>query len=219
MKEAVLGDQIPSLSRSPASLWGFFAGRDSRRWGGIDRLAEISCIREGLRALARLAEYRRDLDSEEQTDALGARLAAAIEPGVVIGLAGDLGAGKTRLTRATAIALGADPTEINSPTFVLIQAYRGRLPIYHFDAYRLRDADEFSDLGPEEYFQSESVCFIEWADRVSDALPEDMLRIEMTAIAPRRRRAVLTAEGPRALRVLERLIAAEDSADVEGKPA
>ena len=158
-----------------------------------------------------MAEYQITLDSEAETDALGRRLAAAAEPGLVIGLVGDLGAGKTRLVRATAIALGADPQVINSPTFVLIQSYAARVPLYHFDTYRLRDADEFADLGPEEYFQSDGICFVEWSDRVLESLPEDLLRIELTVLAPTRRAAILTADGPRAERVLGRLARAGDS--------
>ncbi|HEV3121288.1 MAG TPA: tRNA (adenosine(37)-N6)-threonylcarbamoyltransferase complex ATPase subunit type 1 TsaE, partial [Isosphaeraceae bacterium] len=84
-----------------------------------------------------------ETDSEQETDALGRALAEIVEPGTVIGLFGPLGAGKTRLARALAEALGVDPRAISSPTFVLIHEYEGRLPVYHFDAYRLVDTAEF----------------------------------------------------------------------------
>ncbi len=143
-------------------------------------------------------------NSEADTDALGALLATVIEPGLVIGLIGQLGAGKTRLVRATATALGADPTSVNSPTFVLIQEYDSRIPVYHFDTYRLRDVSAFADLGVEEYFGGDGVCFVEWADRVESVLPHDRLQIEFTVVGPAARRLRVTATGPLSQRVLTR---------------
>jgi tRNA threonylcarbamoyladenosine biosynthesis protein TsaE len=125
---------------------------------------------------------------EAATIALGQLLAEHLPPGAVIGLCGPLGAGKTRLVQAVAEAAGVDPRIVLSPTFVLIHEYRGRLPIYHFDAYRLRDDDEFLQLGPEEYFDGGGWTFIEWADRVAACLPVERLeiRIAPTGIASRR---------------------------------
>jgi tRNA threonylcarbamoyladenosine biosynthesis protein TsaE len=151
---------------------------------------------EGLNAMAKTAD---------ETDLWGQILAAAIVPGTVIALVGDLGAGKTRLVRAVATALGADPDSVNSPTFVLMQQYQGRLPLYHFDAYRLRDANEFADLGPEEYFASEGVCFVEWADRVAESLPADHLRIEIAATSETARLIRFEATGTRSQAVLDRI--------------
>ena len=146
-----------------------------------------------------------DACCEQDTDALGVKLADAIEPGLVVGLIGSLGAGKTRLVRATATALGADPSSVNSPTFVLIQEYFGRIPVFHFDTYRLPDVRAFADLGAEEYFGSDGVCFVEWADRVAAELPRDRLQIEVAVLAPTARRFRFTASGPISQRVLERL--------------
>src|SRR5262245_39270234 len=95
-----------------------------------------------------------DLPDPDATTALGRRLAGLLFPGAVIALVGNLGAGKTHLVRAVAEGLGAPGRAVSSPTFVLIQEYRGRLPVYHFDAYRLRGAAEFFDLGAHEYFES-----------------------------------------------------------------
>src|SRR5437867_3366465 len=101
------------------------------------------------------------------TEALGGRLAGALFGGAVVALIGPLGAGKTQLVRAIAEGLGiADSRVVSSPTFVLIQEYSARLPIYHFDAYRLQTAGEFFDLGAHEYFAGNGVCLVEWADRV-----------------------------------------------------
>ncbi len=149
--------------------------------------------------------FEYEAHSEPDTDALGAILADAAEPGLVVGLVGPLGAGKTRLVRATATALGADPSSVSSPTFVLIQEYLGRLPVYHFDTYRLRDVRAFADLGAEEYFSGDGVCFVEWADRVASELPRDLLRIEVSVLAPNARRFRISASGPVSRRVLAQL--------------
>jgi tRNA threonylcarbamoyladenosine biosynthesis protein TsaE len=117
--------------------------------------------------------------SEEDTARLGQALAEVVEPGVVIGLVGPLGAGKTRLVRAIAEALGVDPGAISSPTFVLIHEYEGRLPIYHFDAYRLKNPQAFADLGVADYWGGAGICLVEWADRVRDLLPDDCWTITL----------------------------------------
>src|SRR5438132_10783746 len=94
-----------------------------------------------------------DVPDLAATEALGRRLGALLFPGAVVGLVGPLGAGKTQLVRAIAKGLGIDnPAQVSSPTFVLIQEYEARLPIYHFDAYRLNNEREFAELGAHEYF-------------------------------------------------------------------
>jgi tRNA threonylcarbamoyladenosine biosynthesis protein TsaE len=113
------------------------------------------------------------LNSEDETRALGQALASEATPGTVIALTGPLGAGKTRLARAIAEALGADPQAIASPTFVLIHEYEASLPVYHFDTYRLLAPEEFEELGAAEYFDAGGVCLVEWADRVRSSLPDD----------------------------------------------
>lgn len=144
---------------------------------------------------------------ETDTDELGAALGNAAQKGTVIGLMGNLGAGKTRLVRALATTLGVDPLHVSSPTFVLIQEYEGRLPVFHFDTYRLKDVDEFLDLGPDEYFQSGGVCVIEWADRVVDVLPKDVLRVEISITGQTTREFQLQATGPLSEQLLTGVIA------------
>jgi len=95
-----------------------------------------------------------DAAGEGATEALGAALAKVLPPGTTVALLGTLGAGKTRLVQAVAVACGVDPREVVSPTFVLVHEYHGRRPICHIDAYRLRDEDEFAQLGPDEFFES-----------------------------------------------------------------
>src|SRR6266702_3317368 len=103
-----------------------------------------------------------DIPDLAATEAFGRRLAALLFPGAVIALVGPLGAGKTHLTRAVAEGLGiADSRAVSSPTFVLIQEYRARLPIYHFDAYRLHGESDFFDLGAHEYLEGDGVCLVE----------------------------------------------------------
>jgi tRNA threonylcarbamoyladenosine biosynthesis protein TsaE len=132
--------------------------------------------------------------SEADTDRFGAALAAALPPGTTVALLGTLGAGKTRLVQAIAAALGIARGEVLSPTFVLCQKYDGPLPIYHLDAYRLRDEDEFRELGPEEFFDSPGLTFVEWADKVADALPDERVEIAIEVTGPTSRR--FSVRGP-----------------------
>src|SRR5438874_7263678 len=116
----------------------------------------------------------------EATTKLGRRLGAALFPGAVVALVGPLGAGKTHLVRAIAEGLGLrDGRAVSSPTFGLIHEYAARLPVYHFDVYRLRTTAEFLDLGAHEYFDAGGVCLIEWADKIETCLPAENLRIEI----------------------------------------
>ncbi len=141
--------------------------------------------------------------SEEETAALGAAVGRSARAGAVIALVGNLGAGKTRIARAIAEALGVDPKLVTSPTFVLIQEYDGRLPVFHFDTYRLGSVDEFLDLGVDEYFEVGGVCLVEWADRVAGVLPQDVLRIEIDITDVSARTFRISAHGPLAQSMLD----------------
>lgn len=129
-----------------------------------------------------------EVDGEAETERLAGALAEAFAPNTVAGLIGPLGAGKTRFVRAVAVALGVEEAAVASPTFVLIHEYEGRLPIFHFDTYRLESADAFEDLGAAEYFEAGGICLIEWADRVADRLPVDRWTIEIESTGPTTRR-------------------------------
>lgn len=153
------------------------------------------------------AVLRFDSGSEGETARLGTMLADVFEPGLVVALVGNLGAGKTRLVRAIAEAAGVDRREINSPTFVLVHEYQGRWPIYHFDTYRLEGADEFAALGAEEYFAAPGISLVEWADRVASLLPSDHLRIAIRATGEATREFEFSATGPLSQRVVGRLAA------------
>jgi tRNA threonylcarbamoyladenosine biosynthesis protein TsaE len=147
-----------------------------------------------------------DLPDPAATTAFGHRLGKLLFPGAVVALVGPLGAGKTYLVRAVAMALGvADARLISSPTFVLIQEYAARLPIYHFDAYRLCGEAEFFDLGAHEYFEGPGVSLVEWADRVPRALPAELLRITIEVAGATARRVVVEGRGERYTEVVRRL--------------
>ena len=108
--------------------------------------------------------------SAAETEALGAKLAAVLQPGDVIAYLGDLGAGKTAFTRGLARGLGIAEA-VTSPTYTLVNEYLdGRLPLFHFDMYRLSDADELFDLGWEDYLARHGVCAVEWSENVWEAL-------------------------------------------------
>src|ERR1700688_776479 len=132
-----------------------------------------------------------DVTSEAETEQVAQVLAQVIDPGTVIGLVGPLGAGKTRLVRALAEALGVNPGAVASPTFVLIHEYEGRIPVVHCDVYRLRDADEFEALGVAEYWGGSGVFLVEWADRVADRLPAEAWFIHIEPLGPETRRLTL----------------------------
>jgi tRNA threonylcarbamoyladenosine biosynthesis protein TsaE len=137
-----------------------------------------------------------DLPNLAATEALGRRLGALLFPGSVVALIGQLGAGKTHLVRAIAEGAGvSDLSIVTSPTFVLLQEYHGRVPIYHFDAYRLASAVAFDDLGAQELFEGDGICLVEWADRVEACLPAEHLRVELSVTSETSRRAIVTAVG------------------------
>ena len=113
---------------------------------------------------------------EATTRAIGAALAGLLGPGDVVGLAGDLGAGKTRLVQGAAAALGVEGPVL-SPTFMLVREYDGDPPVHHVDAYRLSGPLELEDLGLEDILSPDAVVFVEWADRVAAALPDSRLEL------------------------------------------
>lgn len=126
--------------------------------------------------------------STEETEELAARLAAELGKGDFVALRGDLGAGKTAFARGLARGLGVSGP-VRSPSFTLMRQYTGgRLPLYHFDAYRLEGPDDLVQIGFDEYAQGDGVCLVEWADRIETALPARRLEvcIEGSADAPRR---------------------------------
>ena len=114
----------------------------------------------------------------KETEEFGIRFGKLLEAGDIVCLNGDLGAGKTTMTKSIGIGLDVDEY-ITSPTFALINLYKGRMVVYHFDVYRLENVDELYDLGFDEYFFGEGVCIIEWAEKIDKLIPPDRIIIDI----------------------------------------
>lgn len=131
-----------------------------------------------------------------QTQRLGARLGELLRGGELLLLDGDLGTGKTSLTQGIAEGLGVHEV-VSSPTFTLLKEYEGRRPLYHFDLYRLDVPEEALDLGFEEYFESNGVCVVEWAQKAESLWPAEHLRIRLKMVSDTKRGLVFTGLGAR----------------------
>jgi tRNA threonylcarbamoyladenosine biosynthesis protein TsaE len=142
--------------------------------------------------------------SHQHTDRLGQVLGRALRGGETIALYGPLGAGKTALVRGIAQGLGASPTVVTSPTFVVIHEYQGRLLLAHVDLYRIRSSREVESTGLIEYFSGQTVTAIEWADKGLVLLPHDRIQITLSHRAAQSRTIQLSATGPMSDDVLAR---------------
>ena len=121
---------------------------------------------------------RYETHSVAETEALGEQLAGRLRGGEVIAYFGDLGMGKTAFTRGLARGLGY-AGRVSSPTFTIVNEYAGRIPLFHFDMYRLGDEEELFDIGWEDYLSRGGVCAVEWSERVEAALPPEAIRITL----------------------------------------
>ena len=137
-----------------------------------------------------------ETNSPAETEAVGAALAAVLKPGTVIAYTGDLGAGKTAFTRGLARGLGCTD-RVTSPTYTIVNEYlSGRLPLFHFDMYRLASSDDLFDIGWEDYLQRGGVCAVVWSENVDDAMEDAIyVKIEKTGEDTRR----ITIEGGNAI--------------------
>ena len=130
----------------------------------------------------------------EDTEAAGARLATLLVAGDVVALTGELGAGKTRFTQGLARGLGVTGRVV-SPTFVLVNEYRGRLPVHHVDAYRTESLTELLDLGLEEMFSGDGVTVVEWADKLTPLLPLHAVHVHIEGVGDEPRTITITRPG------------------------
>ena len=117
--------------------------------------------------------------SAEETYALGKKLGEEAKPGAVFRMSGDLGVGKTVFTKGFAVGLGVTDT-VNSPTFTIVQEYKGRLPFYHFDVYRIEEPEEMEEIGYEDYFYGTGACMIEWAELIEELIPENAVKVRIS---------------------------------------
>ena len=132
-------------------------------------------------------------NSPEETEKIGAALANTLKPGMVIAYRGDLGAGKTAFTRGLARGLGYTDS-VTSPTYTIVNEYLGgRLPLFHFDMYRLRSADDLWDIGWEDYLDRGGVCAVEWSENVADAM-EGAITVSISKLDDTTRRITIEAE-------------------------
>lgn len=154
--------------------------------------------------------------SLDETLEFGRKLAGALVSGDVVALVGDLGAGKTHLAQAIGAAFGVNPDDISSPTFVIIQEYDGDLPICHIDAYRLKDIDEFLELGADELLGADNLCLIEWADRVEDVLPSNQIRLTISATGESSRKIIVHAPVSREQMLKQKVFGSAESQSVDG---
>lgn len=121
-----------------------------------------------------------DSQSEQDTRAIGKRLGESCHPGDIVLLHGDLGVGKTVFTKGFAEGLGIQEP-VSSPTFTIVQIYEtGRLPLHHFDVYRIADVEEMEEIGYEDYFYGNGVCLIEWAELIREILPDHCINVRIT---------------------------------------
>lgn len=117
--------------------------------------------------------------SPEDTEKLGELLGSVVKKGTVICLIGDLGTGKTEFTKG--LAKGLEVSDyVTSPTFIIINEYKGRLPLYHFDVYRINDIDEMFEIGYEEYVYGDGVSVIEWSDLIEEIIPDENIRVTIS---------------------------------------
>lgn len=143
--------------------------------------------------------------------AIGRRIAQNLSESDIICLFGELGSGKTQLVKGIASGLGASLKEVNSPSFVLLKQYKGRLALNHFDLYRLRKTEEILGLGFDEYIYSDCVNIIEWAERLQGLLPKEFLKVELRITGDNTREFNFTASAGRYRKLLEALKAFKKS--------
>jgi tRNA threonylcarbamoyladenosine biosynthesis protein TsaE len=146
-------------------------------------------------------------NSPSATLALGEKIGERLQPGSIITLTGELGCGKTLLTRGICSGLGVPLRQVNSPTFVLVNEYRGRLPVFHMDMYQLGAAADAVELGFFDYMAraQSGVMIIEWAEKITAVLPDDCLNIKFDILSARKRRLDFTTPGEKFRDLLKEL--------------
>lgn len=155
--------------------------------------------------------------SVNETLKLGKSIAKNLQPGDILCLFGELGSGKTVLTKGIASGLGIAAAKISSPSFILIRQHTGKLTLYHFDLYRLKSAQDIAALGYEEYLYNDGVVVIEWADRLKYLLPLEFLKIELSLMPGSKRQIKFSAIGRHYKELLKRIREPRPSRKGRGK--
>lgn len=130
--------------------------------------------------------------SPEETVKLGGNIGQILEGGMILCLSGDLGTGKTTLTKSIALSLGVEEY-VTSPSYTIVNEYEGKYPVYHFDVYRINEIEELYEIGYEEYFFGNGVTIIEWASMIMDLIPEDAVKVEIERLDDNVRKFVISA--------------------------
>ncbi len=148
--------------------------------------------------------------NEAETCALGQKLGELLSPGDFVALYGDLGAGKTRFAQGVARGVGVDPDiHITSPTYTILNEYKGNYPFYHFDLYRLGGDTDIEELGFEEYFHGDGVCLVEWADRLVSGFPDRYLKVFFQLEAGDTRHIEFEWSGDRYAEIMKKIVKTE----------
>lgn len=144
--------------------------------------------------------------SSHETETLGFTLGSLLEPGCFLALQGDLGGGKTCLTRGVVASLAPQSScLVASPTYAIMNCYPGNTPVYHFDFYRLSGDDDIAELGFEEYFYGEGVCVAEWSERLVELLPSDVVTLLFEYAGEDQRLITITGSGEKSDSIIKRL--------------
>lgn len=141
----------------------------------------------------------------QETEHIGSLLGEMLTRGDIIALAGELGTGKTTFVRGMAQGMGIEGKEVASPSFTLVNEYEGPLPLFHLDLYRLEDEQELLGIDYDEYIRGDGVAVIEWADRISQAVPRESLWIRLRYLDAELREIVFQAQGDRSEKIIEEL--------------
>jgi tRNA threonylcarbamoyladenosine biosynthesis protein TsaE len=130
--------------------------------------------------------------SSEETVELGKKIGATLKPGDILAFYGDLGSGKTTMIKGIALGLGVKEQDIvKSPSFIMVNEYKGRYPIYHIDLYRVKNSEEIMSIGFDDYLYSNGVCLIEWAEKAEKALPKKITKVDIFSLNPQQRKITI----------------------------
>lgn len=145
-------------------------------------------------------EKRIFINNSDEIIALGKQIGTLAFPNMVITMSGDLGAGKTTMTKGIALGLGIKEI-VNSPTFTIMKIYQGRMTLYHLDVYRINDP--YSDFELEEYFENNGLCVIEWADQIKPILPDELFEIEIKDLGDNKREVILQSNSEKYIKIIQ----------------